>query len=345
MKIPATIVTGFLGAGKTSLIRHLLANAGGRRLAVVINEFGDLGVDRELLLGCGIEGCDDGDLIELPNGCICCTVADAFLPTMQRLLDREQPPEHIVIETSGLALPKPLVKAFQWPDVTARVTVDGVIAVIDAPAVAAGRFAADPVAVRAGQAADPAVIHDQPLQELFEDQLACADLVVLNKIDGLDERGLGVVSAEIALRLRPETKVVMTVRGALDPRIALGIDAAAEASIDRRWSHHDAEEGDHGHDEFVSFVADLGPIADPGSIERRLRSVLAMHDVLRVKGFLNVPGKAMRHVVQSVGGRVERYFDRPWHEHEERASRLVVIGQKGIDMSAIRLALQGERTG
>jgi cobalamin biosynthesis protein CobW len=345
VKIPATIVTGFLGAGKTSLIRHLLANAGGRRLAIVINEFGDLGVDRELLLGCGIDGCAEDDLIELPNGCICCTVADAFLPTMQRLLDRDQPPEHIVIETSGLALPKPLVKAFQWPDVIARTTVDGVIAVIDAPAVAAGRFAADPAAVAAEGAADPALVHDEPLQELFEDQLACADMVVLNKIDGLDERGLGAVSADIASRLRPETKVVMTVRGALDPRVALGLDAAVEETIDGRWSHHDAEEGDHGHDEFVSFIAELGPIADPGSLERRLRTVLAQHDVLRVKGFLDVPGKAMRHVVQSVGARTDRYFDRPWRDGETRASRLVVIGQKGIDAAAIRLALQGGRTG
>jgi len=340
VKIPATIVTGFLGAGKTSLIRHLLANAGGRRLAIVINEFGDLGVDRELMLGCGIEGCSEDDLIELANGCICCTVADAFLPTMQRLLDRDQPPEHIVIETSGLALPKPLVKAFQWPDVIARTTVDGVIAVIDAPAVADGRFAADPAAVQAEADADPALVHDEPLQELFADQLACADMVVLNKTDGLGASALAAVRRDVEARLRPETKVVTTVRGGLDPRVALGIDAAAEASIDSRWSHHDAEEGDHGHDEFVSFVAELGPVGDPAALEDRLRAIVARHDVLRVKGFLDVPGKAMRHVVQSVGGRVERYFDRPWRDDEPRASRLVVIGQRGLDDRAIRAALR-----
>jgi cobalamin biosynthesis protein CobW len=344
VKIPATVVTGFLGAGKTSMIRHLMANAEGRRLAVVINEFGDIGIDRELLLGCGIKGCDEGDLIELPNGCICCTVADAFLPTMQRLLDRDQPPEHIIIETSGLALPKPLVKAFQWPDVVARTTVDGVITVIDAPAVAAGRFAADPAAVQAERAADPALSHEQPLQELFEDQIACADMIVLNKIDELDERGLGAVSAELVARSRPEVKVVLTVRGALDPRVALGINAAAEDCIDDRWSHHEAEE-DHDHDEFVSFVAELDPEPDPQSVERRLRAILAQHDVLRVKGFLDVPGKAMRHVMQAVGGRIERYFDRPWQAGETRASRLVIIGQKGIDEAAIRAALQGNRTG
>ena len=340
MKIPATVVTGFLGAGKTSLIRHLLANAGGRRLAVVINEFGDLGVDRELLLGCGNAGCAEDDLIELANGCICCTVADAFLPTMERLLDRPQPPDHIVIETSGLALPKPLVKAFQWPDVRARVTVDGVIAVVDAPAVAAGRFADEPAPSNA-TLADPTVVHDQPLKELFEDQLSCADMVVLNKTDLLGERALSAVSAEVAACLRPGTKVVLAVRGALDPRVVLGLDAAAELAVENRYSHHDANPDDHDHDEFVSFVTELGPIADLHRLEARIRAVAAAHDVLRVKGFIDVPGKSMRHVVQAVGSRIERYFDRPWHAGETRGSHLVVIGQSGIDTAAVRAALAG----
>ena len=113
-KIPATIISGFLGAGKTSLIRHLLGEAKGRRIALIINEFGEIGVDGDILQSCGIEGCDDESVVELTNGCICCTVADDFVPTMQMLLDRDEPPEHIVIETSGLALPKPLITAFNW---------------------------------------------------------------------------------------------------------------------------------------------------------------------------------------------------------------------------------------
>ncbi len=185
-KLPATVITGFLGAGKTSMVRHLLETANGKRLALIINEFGDLGVDGEVLKSCGIEGCAEDDVVELANGCICCTVADDFVPTMEALLARPEPPDHIVIETSGLALPKPLVKAFTWPEIRTRVTVDGVIAVIDGEAVAAGRFASDPEAVDAERRADQALDHDSPLEELFEDQLACADLVVLNKTDLLD---------------------------------------------------------------------------------------------------------------------------------------------------------------
>ena len=104
-KIPATIITGFLGAGKTTLIRHLLENSGGRRIALIINEFGDLGVDGEILRNCGLEGCDDRGIKELSNGCICCTVAEEFAPAISELVSMDPAPEHIVIETSGLALP------------------------------------------------------------------------------------------------------------------------------------------------------------------------------------------------------------------------------------------------
>ncbi len=336
MKIPATVVTGFLGSGKTTLIRHLIANARGQRLALIINEFGDLGIDRELLLGCGIEGCAGDDVIELANGCICCTVADEFLPTMERLLERADPPAHIVIETSGLALPKPLVKAFTWPEVRARVTVDGVVAVIDAPAVAAGRFAAGSGAGSAGL--DPAIDHDAPLEELYEDQLACADMVVLNKIDGLDEDALRTVRTGIEAALRPGVKVVQSLHGAVDPLIVLGLAAAAESDIDARPSHHDGPD-DHDHDDFVSFITALGPIADPAGLEERIRAAAAAHDVLRVKGFVDVPGKPMRHVIQAVGARVERYYDRPWRRGEARTSELVVIAERGIDEAAVSALL------
>lgn len=340
MKIPATVVTGFLGSGKTTLIRHLIGNARGRRLALIINEFGDLGFDRELLLGCGIAGCEGDDVIELANGCICCTVADEFLPTMETLLGRAEPPDHIVIETSGLALPKPLVKAFNWPEVRSRITVDGVVTVVDASAVAAGRFAAGPQAAAAERADGGRVDHDAPLEELFEDQLACADMVVLNKIDGVDAETLAEVRSGLEASLRPGVKVLESLHGALDPLVVLGLAAAAEAGIDGRFSHHDGEE-DHDHDEFVSFIAAPGPVADPAALEARIREAAAAHDVLRVKGFVDVPGKAMRHVIQAVGARVQRYYDRPWRSGEVRSSELVVIAERGTDIAAVSAVLAG----
>ena len=338
-KIPATVITGFLGAGKTTLIRHLLETANGRRIALIINEFGDLGVDRSLIDGCAIEGCAEGDVIELTNGCICCTVADDFLPTMEMLLERPDPPDHIVIETSGLALPKPLVQAFNWPEVRARVTVDGVITVVDGAAVAAGRFADDPAAVAATRAADPALDHDSPLEELFEDQLLCADLVILNKTDLLDAAEVDAVGKEIAAGAGRAVRTIPAVEGRVDPRFVLGLAAAVEDVIEERKSHHELEE-DHDHDEFESFVLEFGAVTDPVAFEARLRQAAERHDILRVKGFLDVPDRDRRHVVQAVGARIARYYDRPWRPGETRSSGLVVIGQRGLDRAAIEAALK-----
>jgi len=338
-KIPATVITGFLGAGKTSMIRHLLAHADGRRVALIINEFGDLGVDGEILKGCGVAGCRDDDVLELANGCICCTVADEFIPTMEKLLDRPEPPDHIVIETSGLAMPKPLVKAFNWPDIRTRMTVDGVITVIDGPAVAAGLFAADPDAVRAQRASDAALDHETPLEELFEEQIDCADMVVVNKSDLLDAAALAEVSSAVAAQLRPAVKLVRTAHGEVDPAVLLGLDAAAEDDLDARPSHHDDGQP-HDHDEFVSFSVDLGEVGSPATLIERIAALTREHDILRTKGFAAVTGKRMRLLVQAVGARVQHYYDREWRGDEARATRLVFIGETGLDEGAIRAALE-----
>ena len=339
-KIPTTVITGFLGAGKTSTIRHLLATAGGRRLALIINEFGDLGVDGEILKNCGIEGCGDDDVVELTNGCICCTVADDFIPTIEALLDRAEPPEHIVIETSGLALPKPLIKAFNWPEIRTRVTVDGVITLVDGPAVADGRFAADVDAIEAQRRADGSLDHESPLEELFDDQLGSADMVVINKVDLLDGPALAAVNAAVAGRLRPEVKLVRAAHGRIDAKVLLGLGAAAEDDLDARPSRHDDGQ-DHEHDDFTSFAVVLGEIGAPETLIDRLRPLIAAHDILRVKGFAAVTGKAMRLVVQAVGGRIQHHYDRDWRADEARATRLVVIAETGIDAPAIRVALGG----
>ncbi len=338
-KIPATVVTGFLGAGKTTLLRHLLANAGGRRIAVIVNEFGALGIDGETLRGCGIETCRDEDIVELANGCLCCTVADDFLPTMEALVDREQPPDHIVIETSGLALPKPLLKAFNWPSMRTRVTVDGVIAVVDAPAVAAGRFADDPEAVARSRAADPSLDHDNPLAEVYEDQLMAADLVVLNKADLLDDAALNALAAAIAGQIPRAVKLVRTSEGRLDPAVLLGLAAAAEDDLAARPSHHDAEDGAHEHDDFDSFVVAIGPQASPEALVERLRAATEAHDVLRIKGFAQIAGRPMRLAVQGVGTRFRHQYDRVWDAG--CAGGIVVIGRSGIDRRAVEDLIAG----
>jgi cobalamin biosynthesis protein CobW len=339
-KTPVTIVTGFLGAGKTTLIRHVLAHAGGRRLALIINEFGDVGVDGKILESCGSAVCPGESIIELANGCICCTVADDFAPAVTTLLQRTPGPDHIVIETSGLALPKPLVKAFDWPELRARLTVDGVVAVVDAAAVAEGRFADDPERVAVQRAADPALDHDNPLEELYEDQLLAADLVVLNKADLVEPEALAALRAQIAGTVPREVKIAATREGAMDVNVLLGVRAAAEDDLASRPSHHDAE-GEHDHDDFETFVVALPPARDPDALVARLSDTARAHDILRIKGFVEIVDKPMRMLVQGVGRRFRRDFDRPWGANEPRASRLVVIAQRGVDRVAVAAALSG----
>ncbi|MGN6584911.1 MAG: cobalamin biosynthesis protein CobW [Rhizobiaceae bacterium] len=339
-RVPCTVITGFLGSGKTTLIRHVLQNAGDKRLAIIVNEFGDVGIDGDILKSCGVENCPEENVVELANGCICCTVADDFVPALDQILSRSPKVDHILIETSGLALPKPLVQAFQWPAIKGRVTVDGVVAVVDGPALAEGRVASDMDALAAQRGADASLDHDDPVEEVFEDQIACADLVILSKSDLLDEESAARARVAIEGNLSRAVKIVATTQGRVDPTVLLGLGLAVEDDIENRRTHHDDEE-DHDHDEFDSFVVDLAAITDPDDLAERVRKAAEAHDVLRTKGFIEVSGKPLRLVVQAVGPRVSYYYDRPWAPGETRRSELVVIGLAGIDREAIRTILAG----
>jgi len=364
-KIPATIVTGFLGAGKTTLIRNLLTNANGKRIALIVNEFGDMGFDGSLVNGCADPDCAAEEVVELTNGCICCTVADDFLPTMEMLLARETPPEHIVIETSGLALPQPLVRAFSWPSVKTKVTVDGVVTVLDAAALAEGRIALDEDALEAQRAADQALDHESPVEELFQDQLRCADLVVLNKADLVSGHALDIVHERIAADVRPAVHIVSSEKGTLPIEVLLGRGSAAEDDMAERHEHHqhhhddhehdhdhDHHHGDghhghddhhhhdhhhdhHHHDDFESHVLDVGAYASLKDAEARVLEVMAQKGVLRIKGAVRIEGKAAPAMVQAVGPRVETWFA----AGAESAGRLVIIGLKGLDLDAARSIL------
>jgi len=341
-RIPCTIVTGFLGAGKTTLIRHVLANAGGRKLAVIVNEFGDVGIDGEILKGCGDAACPEENIVELANGCLCCTVADEFVPALDAILAKMPRVEHIVIETSGLALPKPLIQAFHWPSIKSRVTVDGVVAVVDGAALADGRVAFDLDALAAQRKADNALDHDDPIEEVFEDQIACADLVVLNKCDLLDRGGMDRASSAMADALPRGVKVVRISGGKVDVPALLGLNVGTESDIENRKTHHDDElDHDHDHDEFESFVVPLSEIDDPQALSKLVSDTAEAEGVLRIKGFAAVRDKPMRLLVQAVGPRVTTHYDRHWAVAEKRQTRLVVIGLKGLDRTAITRMLNG----
>ncbi|WP_435257043.1 cobalamin biosynthesis protein CobW [Thioclava sp. FR2] len=337
-KIPVTVITGFLGAGKTTLIRHLMQNPQGKRLAVLVNEFGTVGVDGDILKSCADENCPVENIVELANGCICCTVADDFIPTIEALMAMPVRPDHILIETSGLALPKPLLKAFDWPAIRSRITVDGVVALADAEAVAAGRFAPDVEAVDAQRAADDSIDHETPLSEVFEDQISCADIVLLSKADLAGETGLAAAKAVIEAEAPRRLPILPMTDGMIDPRVILGLNAAAENDLEARPSHHDGHD-DHEHDDFDSVVIDLPEVSDVTDLVERVQRLAREQDILRVKGYVAVTGKPMRLLLQAVGERVRHQFDRPWGD-TPRQSKLVVIAEHhDINEDAIRAVL------
>jgi cobalamin biosynthesis protein CobW len=337
-KIPVTVITGFLGAGKTTLVRHLMANPQGKRLAVLVNEFGTLGIDGDILKSCADEMCPESNIIELANGCICCTVAEDFIPAMEALMALPQRPDHILIETSGLALPKPLLKAFDWPAIRSRITVDGVIALADAEAVAAGHFAPDAVAMTALRAGDPAPDHETPLSEVFEDQVACADLVLLTKADLVDATAMSTARAAIEAELPRPVPILAMTDGRIDPRVILGLHAAAEDDLASRPSHHDGED-DHEHEDFESTVIELPDIADTDRLLAAIQRLSQELKVLRVKGYVAVTGKPMRLLVQAVGARVRLQYDRPWGSDPRRSQLVVIAEHDDLDEARIRAIL------
>ena len=337
-KLPVTVITGFLGAGKTTLIRHLIQNPQGKRLAVVVNEFGDVGVDGEILKSCAIPDCPAENIMELSNGCICCTVADDFIPTIEALMALEPRPDHILIETSGLALPKPLLKAFDWPDIRSKITVDGVIALADAEAVADGRFAPNVAAVDAQREADDSLDHETPLSEVFEDQISCADIILLTKTDLAGADGIAKARAVIEAESPRPIPIVEISEGVVDPRVILGLAAAAEDDMDARPSHHDGHD-DHEHDDFESIVVDIPEIIDPADLVARIEAMAKDQNILRVKGYAAVKGKPMRLLVQAVGARVRQQYDQPWGTTERRGRLVVIAEHDHVNPDAIRAAL------
>ena len=331
-KIPVTILTGFLGAGKTTLIRNLILKNKSKKLAVIINEFGDLGVDGEIVKQCSDETCPEENILELANGCICCTVADDFIPTMKSLLEGQYLPEHILIETSGLALPKPLLKAFEWPEIRSRLTVDSVLAVVDAEAVVNGIFAPQMSTELEEKQNQTYVEHETPLSEVFEDQINCSDVVLLTKPDLVEN--ISDARNIIIKEMERNIPILEVQNGDIGADVILGVNAAAETDLDNRRSHHDGFD-DHEHDDFDTFSISVPKILDLEKFKIVLETLIRENDILRIKGFLRVESKPLNLLIQGVGKRLSVNFT-DTKMPVENTGNLVFIGEKGrIDQDVI----------
>jgi cobalamin biosynthesis protein CobW len=360
MKIPVTIVTGFLGSGKTTLISGLLRKNPSRRLAVLVNEFGEVSVDGALLRAAG-EECG-AEIHDLPNGCICCTIKDDFLPVMSRLQKRKQEIDHVLIETSGLALPAPVMRALAWPEIRNDFQLDAVLAVVDTPQLLAGNLEKGNPIPGATESGIPEHVNSVDL--ILNQQLENADVVVLNKIDNLSEdhllnaenivreKAARVRFLELAYQAELDTRLCMGLSLHEEPEVVLhghepghhhGPVQSLPLDVDRPLddqqqfdghthtglaAHHHGEHSHmhfHEHDPgWQSFILHSDEPQDPEKLKTAVKEASIHQPILRTKGFSSIQGKHHRLVVQAVRSRVQTYFE-DTHSHDHQ-SQLVFIG-------------------
>ena len=341
-RLPVTVITGFLGAGKTTVLRHLLTR-GGQRLAVMVNEFGSVGLDGDLIRSCGFcpEEDVEGRLVELNNGCLCCTVQDDFLPTMETLLERADQLDGIVVETSGLALPRPLLQALDWPAIRSRVHVNGVVTLVDGEALAAGSPVADADALERQRAEDPSLDHLTAIDELFEDQLQAADLVLISRADCMDASAIAEVQGRIKNKVRAGTALLPVSHGEVETSVVLGLD---HKPTHHTHDHNEHEHHDHSHVEMVGSNVRVEGALDRQALEKLLPNLVSDHQVVRLKGRVWLPGKTLPLQIQMVGPRLNSWFEaapsHAWRPDEGCGADLVVLALSNVAFSAVESSLQ-----
>ena len=308
-RLPVTVLTGYMGAGKTTLLKRILTHEHGLTVAVIVNELGEVGIDNQLMVDA------DEEVFAMNNGCICSTVRGDLTRIIGNLMKRPHHFDHLVIETTGLAHPAPVIQAFFMDELLRnRLRLDAVVSLVDL------------VHVQQDWEADP-----------VQEQLAFADVVVLNKADLVDEAQRLTIERRVR-DVNPVARLLTSANGNVPMQHVLGVDAFALERILALDGDFLVKAHDHGQDDAVESVALLEE--RPMDLEKLGRWIAGLMigrgaDLLRMKGIIQLTGRDERYVLQSVHQLLDGSFDRPWKAAERRRSELVVIGHD-LDAGTLR---------
>ena len=323
-KIPVIVVSGFLGSGKTTFLRYLLKESN-KKFGLIINEFGDVGIDGDLIKSC--DKCDESEddcVIELNNGCLCCTVQDDFVPSIKALLEFNPPIESIIIETSGLALPIPLIQALNWPEIRSSIYLDVVVGIVNGESMLNGSPINDLNKITKQYNETDKIDHNATIDELFEEQLEVSDIVLVSRSDILNDDQFDVVKNKIQGSLNSSTPVLKSKNGKIDLNYLFDFNFKKET-----YKEFLTEEHDHNHVELVSDSFKLNYFLEKNDFEKEMSKILDELNILRIKGRIWIPNKSLPLQIQIVGKKINTWFeeapDNCWRPNDNAGLELVII--------------------
>ena len=327
MRIPVIVVSGFLGSGKTTFLRYLIKNTN-KKFGLLINEFGEVGIDGDLIKNCN--KCQDKGseaVIELNNGCLCCTVQDDFVPAIKTLLKLNTGIEVIIIETSGLALPIPLLKALNWPEIRTFIYLDLVVGLVNGETMLNGSPIYDLTEINNQFEQTKIIEHNSSINELFEEQLQVADVVLISRSDLLNEKEFFFIKEKIQEKIGIEVPVLKSINGKIN------LEFIFNSNIDKRdfneFMSEDNDHDDHDHLEIFSESYKSDYFLDKQEFEMEMTKILNSINILRIKGRLWIPDKILPLQIQIVGKKINTWYE------EASSDCLRRIKKSGIELIMI----------
>ena len=304
-RIPVIVVSGFLGSGKTTFLKYLIENTN-KKFGLLINEFGDIGIDGDLLKNCNSCNEESYDaIIELNNGCLCCTVQDDFVPSIQTLLKTNIDLDAIIIETSGLALPIPLLKALSWPEIRTSIYLDLVVVTVNGESMINGSPINDLFLINTQYKDTKKIDHFSSIEELFKEQLEVSDIVIVSRSDLISEKQFNLIKKDLQRKVKPNIPIIQSFNG--ETNLGFIFDSSIKKNNHRESI---TDEHDHSHAMIFSDFIQTDYFLEKDQFEFEMSQILENLNILRIKGRVWVPQKTLPLQVQIVGRKINTWYEK-----------------------------------